>query len=113
MWLLVLGLLALPTVAAGLLAGVAPWLTAARLSGALGLMIGLLLVLNRDVYTWFARQRGWWFAAGAVLAHWAYYLYSAAVFGILLLEHFVRAPFRPRPPRNPAQAAKLNEEPQE
>lgn len=112
-WLLVLGLLALPTVVAGLLAGVAPWLTAVRLGGALVLMIGLLLVLNRDVYTWFARQRGWWFAAGAVLAHWAYYLYSAAVFGILLLEHFVRAPFRPRPPRNPAQAAKLNEEPQE
>lgn len=111
-WLLVAGLLALPTVAAGLLSGVAPWLTTGRLGAALGGMVLLLLALNHTVYRWFARQRGWWFAAGAVLAHWVYYLYSAAVFGLLLLEHFLRAPFRGRPPQNPAGAARLSEEPQ-
>ncbi len=111
-WLLLAGLLALPSVAAGLLAGPAPWLTTGRLSAALLLFIGLLLVLNRDVYVWFARQRGWRFAAGAVLVHWLYYLYSAAVFGVLWLEHFFRAPFGSGPRAGPARPARLSEEPQ-
>ena len=111
-WLLVLGLLALPTVAAGLLAGLAPRLTTGRWAAALVVIAVLLLALNHLVYAWFMRQRGWKFAAGAVLAHWAYYLYSAAVFGILWLEHFFRTPFRPRAPRGPATTTKLSEEPQ-
>jgi hypothetical protein len=111
-WLLVIGLLMLPTVAAGLLSGGAPWLTAGRLGSALGVIVLLLLALNHSVYRWFVQQRGWCFAAGAVLAHWVYYLYSAGVFGVLLLEHFLRAPFRARTPRNPATAGTLSEEPQ-
>jgi len=105
-WFLALGLLALPTVAAGILAGWAPWLTTGRLLAALALMAVLLLVLNRDVYLWFARQRGWWFAAGAVLAHWTYYLYSAGVFGVLLIEHLIRAPFRSGVPSGAEQRVK-------
>lgn len=108
-WLLLIGLLALPAVAAGWFTALAPWLTASRLALALGAVAALLLALNHTVYGWFARQRGGWFAAGAVLAHWTYYLYSAAVFGILLLEHFLRAPFRAR---GPAAAGKLSQEPQ-
>jgi glycosyltransferase involved in cell wall biosynthesis len=36
----------------------------------------LLLVLNRDLYLWFANKRGVLFAAKAVPVHWLYYLYS-------------------------------------
>lgn len=53
----------------------------------------LLLVLNWDVYRFFLRKRGWWFAARAVLAHWSYYLYSGATFFVCTVIHFVRLPF--------------------
>lgn len=111
-WLLVIALMAFPTVAAGLLTGIAPWLTASRLAVAILLIVAALLLLNREVYAWFARQRGWRFAAGAVLAHWVYYLYSAAVFGILWIEHFVKQPWRPRPAGTPAPPA-VSQESQE
>ncbi|MGH9792707.1 MAG: glycosyltransferase family 2 protein [Candidatus Acidiferrales bacterium] len=110
-WLLAIALLALPTVAAGLLTGIAPWLTATRLALAVLFIIAALLVLNREVYAWFVRQRGWRFAAGAVLAHWAYYLYSAAVFGVLWIEHVLTQPWRARAGK-PAQPTKLSEESQ-
>lgn len=112
-WLLLIALLAFPTVATGLLTGIAPWLTASRLAAATLLIVAALLLLNREVYTWFARQRGWRFAAGAVLAHWVYYLYSAAVFGVLWIEHFVKQVWRPRAADDPAQPTKLSEESQE
>src|SRR6202521_4029019 len=32
----------------------------------------MLLLLNRDVYLFFVRKRGWWFAIRSVLAHWFY-----------------------------------------
>ncbi|MGH9861123.1 MAG: glycosyltransferase family 2 protein, partial [Candidatus Acidiferrales bacterium] len=104
-WVLAIALIALPAAAAGLLAGIAPWLTASRLAVAIPLIAAALLILNREVYAWFARQRGWRFAAGAVLAHWVYYLYSAAVFGILWIEHLVKQPWRPRPAGTPAPPA--------
>jgi glycosyltransferase involved in cell wall biosynthesis len=39
-----------------------------------------LLWLNRDLYVFFARRRGWPFAARAVLFHWLYYLYNGVSF---------------------------------
>ena len=112
-WLLVIALLVFPAVATDLLTGIAPWLTASRLAVAILLIVAALLLLNREVYAWFARQRGWRFAAGAVLAHWVYYLYSAAVFGILWIEHFVKQRWRPRAADDPAQPNKLSQESQE
>jgi len=53
----------------------------------------LLLVLNRDVYRFFLRKRGWWFGARAVFAHWFYYLYSGATFFVCIVIHFVQLPF--------------------
>ncbi len=41
-----------------------------------------LLALNWDVYSFFARKRGWWFAVRVVPVHWFYYLYSGAVFAV-------------------------------
>lgn len=41
-----------------------------------------LLALNWDVYSFFAKKRGWWFAVRVVPVHWLYYLYSGAVFAV-------------------------------
>jgi len=43
----------------------------------------LLLVLNRDVYRFFWRKRGFSFAVKAIVVHWAYYLYSGLTFVIV------------------------------
>lgn len=63
------------------------------LLGVMALICLLLLWLNRDVYRFFARKRGCWFAAQAVVAHWAYYLYSGMTFAVFAVMHFVRLPF--------------------
>jgi len=46
----------------------------------------LLLVLNRDVYWFFWRKRGFLFAVKAIVAHWAYYLYSGLTFVIVAAD---------------------------
>lgn len=42
----------------------------------------LLLWLNFNLYRFFARQRGVWFALRTIPLHWLYYLYNAVSFGI-------------------------------
>jgi glycosyltransferase involved in cell wall biosynthesis len=61
--------------------------------GSMALISLLLLILNWDVYRFFRRKRGWWFAMRAVLAHWAYYLYSGVTFFLCAAIHFVSLPF--------------------
>ena len=39
-----------------------------------------LFWLNRDLYQFLRRKRGWFFALRAILPHWFYYVYSAAVY---------------------------------
>ena len=63
------------------------------LFGAMAFICLLLLWLNWDVYRFFGRKLGWWFAARAVVAHWAYYLYSGVTFAVCTVIHFVRLPF--------------------
>ena len=92
--LLVLALLLLPLS----LAGAVP-LKAAPWFGVLGLTAIALLLLNLDVYRFFWRRRGTWFAARAVLAHWTYYFYSGLTFAFCLATH----PFSAQPP--PARKA--------
>jgi glycosyltransferase involved in cell wall biosynthesis len=46
-----------------------------------------LLILNRDVYQFFARKRGVWFALGAVGMHWLYYFYNGLSFALGLCIH--------------------------
>jgi glycosyltransferase involved in cell wall biosynthesis len=94
--LLVLNALLLPFSAADALASGATWLTPTMLLAAMLVIVVLLLALNGHLYAWFAQRRGFWFAAGAVLAHWAYYFYSGVVFVSCWLRHFLRAPFRSR-----------------
>jgi GT2 family glycosyltransferase len=46
-------------------------------------LLALLLVwLNFDLYRFFARKRGVWFALCAIPLHWLYYLYNAVSFAI-------------------------------
>ncbi len=54
-----------------------------------------LLALNRDVYAFFQRKRGWAFMLGAILLHWLYYAYSGLAFGLGLALHLAEAG-RPR-----------------
>jgi glycosyltransferase involved in cell wall biosynthesis len=44
-------------------------------------MASVLLVLNRDLYGFFRRKRGWFFLLGAVPLHWFYFFYSTITFG--------------------------------
>jgi glycosyltransferase involved in cell wall biosynthesis len=86
--LLAVGCVLLPFSLAGLLRiGPVPLL------GTMACIILLLLWLNRDVYRYFRRKMGWWFAARAVVAQWAYYLYSGVTFLVFAVVHFVRLPF--------------------
>lgn len=56
---------------------------AAVVAGCLG-----LLVLNRDLYRWFANRRGSFFAVKAVPLHWLYYLYGGFALGAGTALHF-------------------------
>jgi glycosyltransferase involved in cell wall biosynthesis len=85
--LLALGCLVLPFS----VGGVVPLRPTLLLAG-LAFIALLLVFLNRDVYQFFLRKRGWWFAVRAVLAHWAYYLYSGITFIVCLAMHVFHLP---------------------
>jgi len=80
-------------------------ITSAGLLAVLAALMAVLLALNWHVYVFFARKRGWWFAVGAVLVHWLYYLYSGLLFLLCSATHFLQpllgplraATRRPRP----------------
>ncbi len=67
-------------------------LRAAPLLAVMVLIALMLAFLNRDVYRFFVLKRGWWFAVRAVLAHWAYYLYSGITFIVCLAMHVLHLP---------------------
>jgi glycosyltransferase involved in cell wall biosynthesis len=66
-----------------------PWLP--PLAAMVAAMIALL-ALNWDVYRFFFRKRGFWFATRVVPAHWFYYLYSSATFALCAAIHFTSSP---------------------
>jgi hypothetical protein len=55
--------------------------------GLAALPLAALLWLNRDLYAFFARRRGWAFALPAVLFHWLYYLYNGVSFALGTLAY--------------------------
>ena len=57
--------------------------------GALGSVL-LLVLLNADLYRFFARRGGLGFAFGAFGLHTLYYLYSSLVFGVLSAWHVMQ-----------------------
>lgn len=64
---------------------VSPWY-AIGVSVAKALVL-LLLWLNFDLYRFFARKRGPWFALRAIPLHWLYYFYNALSFAIGVALH--------------------------
>jgi len=54
-----------------------------------------LLWINRDLYRFFARKKGYWFATRAVLLHWLYYCYSGVAFGVGLIGHLLERKGKP------------------
>ena len=52
------------------------------------ILIPLLLWLNWDVYQFFARKRGFWFALKVVPLHWLYYLYAGLSFALGTLAYW-------------------------
>jgi hypothetical protein len=48
---------------------------------ALWVPILILLGCNQDLYTFFRREKGWWFLLRVLPMHWLYYAYSALAFG--------------------------------
>jgi len=47
---------------------------------ATAVMASILLLLNRDLYGFFRRKRGWLFLLGAIPLHWFYFVYSTITF---------------------------------
>ena len=64
---------------------------------AIGLTLAssILLLLNRDLYRLYWRKRGPRFAAGAILAHWFYFLYSGAAFVCCFAVAILQSRLRP------------------
>lgn len=51
-----------------------------------GMGLALLMVLNRDLYAFFARKRGLRFALAGMVLHWFYYLYCGAAVLLALVQ---------------------------
>ncbi|MBE9189237.1 glycosyltransferase family 2 protein [Gloeocapsopsis crepidinum LEGE 06123] len=64
------------------------WWTA--LLGGVVVFSGVLLVLNAPVYSFFVRQRGWWFALRVIPWHWLYYFYCGLAYAIGTSRHYWR-----------------------
>ena len=56
------------------------------LLSAIIICFAVILVLNRDLYLFFYRKRGLWFAVRSVPMHFLFYLYSGATFVVLWLR---------------------------
>lgn len=60
--------------------------TSASVVLALMVVVALaVLNLNLDLYRFFVRERGWWFAARSVPLHWLYYAYCGLSVGIAMI----------------------------
>jgi GT2 family glycosyltransferase len=49
----------------------------------------LLIILNKDIYLFFLKKRGYSFMLGTIFWHWVYYFYSGLGFLIGTIQHFV------------------------
>ncbi len=59
-----------------------------RVAGAVAAVLcGMVILLNRHLYLFFARTRDWPFAIRALPMHWFYYLYSGAAVVVALTLH--------------------------
>jgi glycosyltransferase involved in cell wall biosynthesis len=54
----------------------------------------LLLAINRRLYNFFIKKRGWWFAVRAVPAHWFYFFYGGLTLAFVSLDYWVFRHFK-------------------
>ena len=54
----------------------------------------LLLLINRRLYDFLVKKRGWCFTAGAVLTHWLYLFYGGVTFVFVSMDHWIFGHFR-------------------
>ena len=93
------------------LTGIAGFFSPLLFLGA-GVMASVLLLLNRDLYGFFRRKRGWLFLFGAIPLHWFYFFYSAVAFGAVAAASIPIGILRRAlhgEQRNPAGVAKSSE----
>ena len=86
-----------------LLSGAAILLQSLWLAGISGLMGAFLILLNRELYSFFARKKGLLFTVGAILWHMVYYVYSAIIF----VYCWVRFGHRRSEKRSPEQSENI------
>jgi glycosyltransferase involved in cell wall biosynthesis len=65
-----------------------------------GLAVALLVALNFKLYSFFHRQRGFWFALRVIPWHWLYFFYSGLAFALGIIRyswrrHIIRRSGRP------------------
>ncbi len=63
------------------------WLDPRATGTTAAVLCGMVILLNRHLYLFFARTRSWQFAIRALPMHWFYYLYSGAAVAIALTLH--------------------------
>ncbi len=63
------------------------WLDPRATGTMAAVLCGMVILLNRHLYLFFARTRSWLFAIRALPMHWFYYLYSGAAVAIALTLH--------------------------
>jgi hypothetical protein len=54
------------------------------------LLLLVVFVLNRKLYAFFLRRRGFVFLTGAIALHLSYYCYSSAAFALCCISHATR-----------------------
>ena len=64
-----------------------PWLLVPAVVCVMG-----LLIINRDLYRFFQKKRGWSFALQSIPWHWAYFFYSGIAFAIGFAKHWLKRP---------------------
>lgn len=65
--------------------------------GVTAVLLALLVLVNRDFYRFFARERGTWFAVRVVPMHVLYFLYGGLGFACGAVRHWLSAPVEARP----------------
>lgn len=58
------------------------------------LVAGLLIAANFPLYRFFYQKGGLWFAIGAALLHFFYFLYSSLTFGLISIEYLLAKKFQ-------------------
>jgi glycosyltransferase involved in cell wall biosynthesis len=63
------------------------WAGLSTMTSVVGMACGILVLLNGNLYLFFAQKQSWQFAIRALPIHWLYYLYSGAAVAVAITLH--------------------------